>query len=286
MVEVNYGFDRINKSIFIWHEKFVGPFNMSSTHYHDAYEIYYIVEGERYYFIKDRTYHLKQGDLVLINIGELHRTIDAGVPRHERILINFKKDFISSFLEDINDIDLTSSFQQQTSLLKFNLSQQNMVQNILFKIVNENKNNFKGSDTFIKLLLLELLLLVYRQYEKTPAIYSEYPNPIYKKMSEIAIYINNNYMEKINLRSLSANFFISPYYLSRTFKEVTGFNFSEYLNNVRAKEARRLLTESEFNITEITEKVGFESTTHFGRVFKAITGVSPLKYRKSAAQNL
>jgi YesN/AraC family two-component response regulator len=282
MVNVNYGFDKINNSILIWQEKFIEPFNMSSTHYHDAFEIYYIVEGERYYFIKDRTYHLKQGDLVLINIGELHRTIDAGVSKHERILINFKKDFISPFLSEVKDIDLMASFTQQTSLLKFNLSQQNVVQNILFKIVSESKTNLKGSDTFIKILLLELLLIIHRQYDKTSTLYSEHPNPIYKKMSEIAIYINNNYMEKISLNSLSADFFISPYYLSRTFKDVTGFNFSEYLNNVRAKEARRLLTETSTNITEIAEKVGFESSTHFGRVFKSITGLSPLKYRKTA----
>ena len=286
MVNVNYGFDRINKSINVWHKEFIGPFNMISTHYHDAYEIYYVVEGERYYFIKDRTYHLKKGDLVLINISELHRTIDAGVPRHERILINFKKDFISSFLPEIKDIDIMSSFQQQTSLLKFNLSQQSMVKDILFRIVNESKNKLKGSETLMKLLLIELLLLIRRQIEKQSVIYSEYPNPTYKKISEIAIYINNNFMEKISLNSLSNNFFISPYYLSRSFKEVTGFNFSEYLNNVRAKEARRLLIETKSNITEISEKVGFESTTHFGRVFKSITGFSPLNFRKFSSQNL
>ena len=50
-------------------------FNMASKHYHDHFEIYYLVNGERYYFIENRTYHVKKGDIVLINKYLLHRTI-------------------------------------------------------------------------------------------------------------------------------------------------------------------------------------------------------------------
>ncbi|WP_163881046.1 helix-turn-helix domain-containing protein [Paenibacillus favisporus] len=49
----------------------------------------------------------------------------------------------------------------------------------------------------------------------------------------------------------------------------------------RIKEARRLLTGSNLKIADIAERVGFESMTHFGRIFKDITSLSPLKYRQT-----
>lgn len=53
------------------------------------------------------------------------------------------------------------------------------------------------------------------------------------------------------------------------------------MNNVRIKEARALLINTAFKVAKIAENVGFDNMTHFGRVFKEITGLSPLKYRQT-----
>jgi YesN/AraC family two-component response regulator len=87
-------------------------------------------------------------------------------------------------------------------------------------------------------------------------------------------------MYELSLQSLAEKFYVSPYYLSRFFKEVTGFTFVEYLNNVRVKEAKKLLESSSMKVNLIFKKVGFGSVTHFGRVFKSVTGYAPLHYRK------
>ena len=99
-------------------------------------------------------------------------------------------------------------------------------------------------------------------------------------MFEILGYINNHYFENLTLESISTRYYLSTFYFSRTFKEVTGFHFIEYLNNVRIKEAKKLLINSSRSIHEIAAAVGFNNTTHFGRVFKQITGCSPSAYEK------
>ena len=99
-------------------------------------------------------------------------------------------------------------------------------------------------------------------------------------MFEILGYINNHYFEELTLETVSAKYFLSTYYFSRTFKEATGFHFVEYLNNVRMKEAKKLLLHSGLTVNEVSTAVGFHSNTHFGRVFKQIVGCSPSAYKK------
>lgn len=75
------------------------PTSMQDYHYHNLYEMYYLLSGERYYFIKDKTYHIKKGDLVLIKEYLTHCSVASESCPYERMLIDFKKDFIS----DINE---------------------------------------------------------------------------------------------------------------------------------------------------------------------------------------
>jgi AraC-like DNA-binding protein len=75
---------------------------------------------------------------------------------------------------------------------------------------------------------------------------------------------------------------MSPYYFCRVFKKATGFTLIEYVNAVRVSQACRLLRETDSSITVIAGQCGFDSDTHFGRVFKGIMHVSPSKYRREA----
>ena len=79
---------------------------------------------------------------------------------------------------------------------------------------------------------------------------------------------------------MAARFYISPYYLSRLFRRVTGQSIVDYINNRRIDAARRLLKNTELSISDIAEQTGFASAAHFRRVFRDVMGISPLQYRK------
>jgi AraC-like DNA-binding protein len=269
-----------NRLFGIQYVRYDSRTSMSSNHYHDHYEIYYQLTGERYYFIKDRTYYVKKGDIVIININDLHKTGFAGASVYERFLINFKEDYLKDILKSNIDINPLQIFSKDINVYSLNFSDQSFVEQLLSKMVDEDKNCAEGYQFYIKLYLLELLVFLSRLSIKVQHRYLEFPSALHKKISGIAKYINENYSSKLTLHDLSDTFHVSPFYLSRTFKEVTGFTFTEYLNTTRIKEAQRLLVEGGLNITQISEKVGFDSPTHFGRVFKGITQLSPLKYRK------
>lgn len=256
------------------------PFNMPAKHYHEQFEIYYLLSGERFYFIENRTYHVKKGDIVLIDKNLLHKTNATNIHSHERILIQIDSNLLSSFNENPDDIDLYYCFQTKQNVYSLDPEEQLWVENHLFNTLKENKVKNDGYLTYTKILILELLIFLNRIAKSKKNFKNAYPDQTHKKMSEIAAYINSHYSSDLTLNKVAEYFNYSPTYLSKSFKDVTGFNFVEYKNNIRIKEAGKLLQQSNLNVTEIAGRVGYNNLTHFGRTFKKITGYSPLKYKR------
>ena len=94
-------------------------------------------------------------------------------------------------------------------------------------------------------------------------------------------YIDENYPSEISLNLLAQKFSISPNYISRLFKEVTGETLFNYLNYVRIEKAKELLRDMQLKMYEIGYKAGFKSPVHFNIVFSKITGLTPKHYRDS-----
>jgi AraC-like DNA-binding protein len=270
----------VKDPFYIHLSKVSGHHSMPSNHFHEPYEIYYLLSGERNYFIKDNTYRIGKGDIVFIDKNELHKTGDAGVPNHERILINFHERFLHNFDEPL----LFEPFRRKIRRLRLNLPEREWMERLLFEMLQEDKEELPGHFASLQARLVTLLLWCGRRLdrqEREQAPY-EHESPAHKKISEIVEFINDAYDAPLSLESVAKTHYVSPFHLSRMFKRVTGFSFVEYVNTVRVREAQRLLKETEWKVTRISEAVGYENLGHFGRVFKQMTKTNPLDYRKSA----
>jgi len=252
---------------------------MKRNHCHSQYEIYYLLSGDRNYFIQDRVYNINRGDLVLIHPHILHKTLDSTTSFHERILIEFNVNFLSGFLVDHHTSQLLEALHTDKYILHPEEPEKKQFENCLSKILRESNENKIENNIALKVYFLELLVLINKFHAKANTLDLAYPSRLHKRISEIIAYINLNYMYDIGLNMVADKFFISSAHLCRAFKKVTGFTFVEYINNLRIREAQKLLDETALNISEIAKIVGFQSNTHFGRVFKSITGNTPREYR-------
>ena len=261
------------------------PLSERRYHYHDCYQLYYLFSGELYYFINDRTYLVKPGNIVLINEYDIHCTVHSSMKHYDRIVIDFKKEFFEDFLSLCTDIDLFSSFRRDIHLIRLSPQDQNSVEALLLAMQSEYKKNLPGKLSLTKAQLIQLLTFISRQSGSCDEE-ENYVNSAHKTISEITAYINNNYRSELTLTRLSEIFYISPYYLSRIFGEITGISFTEYLNGVRIKEAKKLLITTALSVSVIAEAVGYRSCTHFGRVFKEITHYTPTEYRRKHPRKL
>jgi len=252
-------------------------------HDHEAYEIYYLMSGERYYFIKDRTYHLHRGDLVLIPTHVLHKTSSARKDGHERILVNFRWEALGGLLPEYEE-RIPALFAEFPHI-RLSVKEQAAIRRILDGMHNEIEADEPGAGRYARLLLAELILVLLRLTEGRHAEVAEFPNSLHRKVSEVAQYIGAHYGEPITLNGLSDRFRISPFYLSRIFHQVTGLPVVSYINYVRVEEARLLLASTDLSVTEVAFRTGYQSVTHFGRVFKAAVGLTPQKFRQEKGRS-
>ena len=88
------------------------------------------------------------------------------------------------------------------------------------------------------------------------------------------------------LLELSKMAYLSPAYLCRFFKKVTGTTISNYVLRVRIDQAKELLIKSDLTITQIAFKIGFESHSYFDRVFYRFTKLSPKTFRQKFLPHL
>lgn len=93
-------------------------------------------------------------------------------------------------------------------------------------------------------------------------------------------YMQKFYTSPISRRDVSKSCFVSPEYLSRIFKDETGYTISKYLQILRVDYAKQLLSQGHKGILSIALESGFNSITHFHRVFKAQVQTSPFRYSK------
>lgn len=92
-------------------------------------------------------------------------------------------------------------------------------------------------------------------------------------------YLEEHYTEHVTLRDAAERICMSEAYLSTVFKRETGTGFVDWINQLRVEKAASYLAETDLPSYLISERVGYENTNYFGRVFKKIKGVSPQKYR-------
>ncbi|MGO4495626.1 helix-turn-helix domain-containing protein [Paenibacillus sp. 2RAB27] len=253
--------------------------NMPVNHFHSTYEIFYLMSGKRTFFIKDRTMIIEEGDVVIISPNILHRTTNTEMPKHERLIVNIHESQMTSVNGAYRDI-FQPLFEHAYFIIKCPLQDKIAIESVAQSIMQEMQEKKPGFEMFAQTLVLQLLIICCRHVKQNAIEPLDTPSPMHERILEVVRYMNTHYMQDLPLHLLAEKFYVSPYYLSRFFKEATGFTFVEYLNSVRIKEAKKLLEQTSLKVSMIARKVGFGSVTHFGRVFKLVTGHAPLYYRK------
>lgn len=244
--------------------------NMTQSHYHNYYEIYFLEEGLRYQRNQDDLYILKPGDAMLFSPYIMHFSYGPEDVPFKRVVLYFHRDEVDS-PRLLEALDAGNGMYLPTQKDRQNIRR--VIESLLWE--QDHPGDFQKDYQHV---LLNLLLYTLVRQKRTQA----QAKPEEKnRMDQVIQYIHHHYHEDIKLETLARAFYISPYYLCREFKEYTNSTIIQYLNVTRIMNAQRKFMETDLNITEISRLTGFSNLTHFNRVFKSVTGMTPSGYRKT-----
>lgn len=241
---------------------------MPFMHHHLSFEIFYIINGEREYFIEDDFFRLSEGDLVVVPENLLHRTDGKSASRY---LIYFSRTYLEKYLapQMISSLSIHRPYvfrpdEEQREPLK-----------VLFnKIFSEYGKAPMDDPRLFGYLLQILLMLTNCNNSYAPSEYTD------NRMEEIIKFVNENYSGIGSISEIASRFYISKYYLCRLFNQNLGISLITYLNTIKIRRACEMLCEGKYSITDIATKCGFNSPSYFCKVFKEERGISPTQYKK------
>jgi len=261
---------------------------MTNNHYHDCYEVYYLLDGKMSYLVEGKKYEMEKHDMIFIKKYYLHMTEYNTKDIYNRVILLFD----DSIFDTLNNSEVINDIMSLFELRKISFPKEfskyitgKIVDDILpAYTVTDEISRTKNATSYLKAKLnfYEIVLSILELYKEGKLIIgnNQMENQKEKIVYEIVNYINHNYYNNITLDLLSKNFFISKYYLCRIFKEITGLNVVEYVNKKRLLEAEILMKYSKLNITEISEKVGFNSVNHFIKLFKKEYDYTPKAFQE------
>jgi len=128
--------------------------------------------------------------------------------------------------------------------------------------------------------LLELLFLLERISAASVEPATSALSDSARDADPIVMYIHTHYQDKITVEALTRKFHTNRTTLAEQFREATGVPVITYLIQLRIRLAALMLRDTSLAISEITDRVGFNDTSHFGRMFRKYVGLSPTEYRQ------
>lgn len=249
----------------------------NNYHLHDSYEIYLFLGGNADFYVEHNCYHLKRGNLMIINNKEVHRYLVHDHTPYERISTHFNPILVRNACT--KQSDLLSCFENRPNGRdNITILDEDALEKYLSladKLHTAMKADCYGSDILASTYLLQLLVMVNTCFNNSTYLpHNTIPELSYQVMQ----FIDQNLKEHFTLEELANQFYLDRSYLSRKFKEQAGCTLQEYLILKRVSLAKTFLSEGK-TVSEACELSGFHDYSNFIRTFTKYAKISPGKYR-------
>ncbi|MDG5788645.1 AraC family transcriptional regulator [Evansella sp. AB-P1] len=255
----------------------------NTFHSHSEYEIYFFHGGKCTYLIGDQIYSLSPGDLIIMHGLTLHCPRVFEGKDYIRSTLLFDSGYFQGILKGQGMEFLLEPFKDlQSYRLHLGDKDKQEMETLLRKMNEHNKEDDEISNYRLQFTFIDLLAFLYSRFEKTLDTKKENRPRKEEHVQRIVSFIEKNYMDDINLQRLEDELHMSKFYLSKVFKDVTGFTIFNYLFQRRINQAKiEFITSEDQSITDVSYKIGFKHPAHFSKVFKQLVGYTPEQYKKN-----
>jgi len=249
------------------------------NHWHMPIEI--IVPIENWYVVEcaGTVYHLREGDVLLIAPGTLHK---IRAPDRGRRMIFLADTAIFSGLSEFNFI-LMHIAPALCITPENSLGIHAEVKAGVERIFAEHFNKTILKEIIIFANLIQVLAIIGKtlaEKVKSPTDEKSVYKGSFEQFFTLFDYINSHFTENLTLEYMASMAGFSKYYFTRLFKQVAGLSFYKYLNKKRITFAAQLLSDPERSVAEVATHSGFSTLSAFIRMFKINQNCTPTEYRR------
>lgn len=241
-----------------------------------VYEITYIYSGKGRFFINDKQYEVKKGDIIINRPGDMHEGEADTIEPFRFFYLGF---LFSEVREE--EQELLSSIKNILDDLKHPIAiERTSIKEIFTKAYKEFISGDQYSRYLVKNYLMEILITTCRNFKESDKATSlEYEIKEEKLLDRIISYIDINFEKNIRIEDIAAEFGYSSSYISHLFSKQMGISIKNYYDNKRLEKAFKLLKESGMSISDIAAKLNYKSLYSFSRAVKDKYGSAPTTIR-------
>lgn len=234
------------------------------AHIHDDIELVFVIEGGGEAFCNGKAYTLKENMFFLVFPNQVHHYVNC--KRGEYLLLIIKPDML---------IHYTGLFLEREPLSSVTNANEETIKLILSALKEFKEDGFSPIiDGYLTAFFGKLIKCYDLEKSALPS----------GTTSKILQYCIKNYSKNITVKDVAEALNISRSSVSHIFSQKIKVNFCDYINSLRLNNAKTLLIENNYSITEIAFTCGFSTVRTFNRAFIKQHGITPSEYKKIKAR--
>lgn len=258
----------------------------SRWHYHEEYELLYVQQGYGKRFVGDGVENFNEGDLILIGGNIPHFLLsdpdffaDRGLVSHSQVL-QFTRDIFPQSIAEMPEFATIVQLldNSKNGILFTDRKCVDMVVSMFGRF--REANNLHRLTTLYEILYELSLCRKIRSISTSTSEYDHISNSENTPLKKAYEYLITHFKDNITLNAIADHAGQNSSALCRNFRKNTGKTLFEVLNEIRIGFACKLLSNSDFLVTDIAFMCGFQNISHFNHKFKEITTLPPAEYRR------
>jgi AraC-like DNA-binding protein len=247
-------------------------------HFHPAFELTYIAGASGTRHVGEHISQYEGSDLVFIGSNIPHLNFDYGIKTdYEKTVLHIQPDFLREAL--LNTPEL-AAIQQFFEKGKYGIAILDATKAKAGKML-QKLHLLSPFEQFLEVLRIFQLLANSTEIAllHDAPVKNQYNKKAQDRLKQLYHFIDAHYQRKIDVEEVAALCQMTKGAFCRYFKQITRLTFTDFLNHYRINQAKRLLLLDK-NVSETCYECGFESLSYFNRIFKKITNMNPLAYKK------
>lgn len=247
-----------------------------TNHWHNSLEVLYIASGKMDTGINNSIYHLKRGDLIIINSGDIHFTRCRDYAKIYVLQVPYP--LLNTHIPNYDYVRFQDS---DGSVVFSNPAKVDELSRLMIQMYEITLEQKPGYTLLFSSKLYQFLSILFQRYHTDISSRTKQKsdrNLI--RLEQVMNYVKSHYTQPISLEDAAQILSLNPEYFCRYFKKYMGMTFLEYVNSIRLYHIHQDLLNTNYSVSELMDRHGFTNYKLFSKMFRNTYGCPPGMFRK------